>query len=124
MRQQSSARRHPAPSVEQPRCRFKDEARCMVLGCIKHSNIAYSPDGQQGHLDALEIETEAVNSPPHYSASPSGVECIQITEHMNFNVGNAVKYLWRAGLKGKHLEDIQKARWYVDREIQRLSARK
>lgn len=61
-----------------------------------------------------------VNHPPHYTAHPSGVECIQVAEHYNFNVGNAIKYLWRAGLKGALLEDLKKARWYVDREIQRL----
>jgi hypothetical protein len=52
---------------------------------------------------------------------PSGVECIQITEHMNFCLGNAVKYIWRAGLKDGHgdVEDLKKARWYIDREIAR-----
>lgn len=59
-----------------------------------------------------------VEHPPHYTSHPSGVECIQITEHMNFNVGNAIKYLWRCDQKGKHLEDLKKARWYIDREIQ------
>jgi len=42
---------------------------------------------------------DAVNQPPHYTSDPSGVECITITRHRNFNVGNAMKYLWRAGLK-------------------------
>ena len=46
-----------------------------------------------------------------------------MTEAMNFCVGNAVKYLWRAGLKGDALEDLRKARWYVDREIARLESR-
>lgn len=59
-----------------------------------------------------------VDHPVHYTSHPSGVECIQITEHMNFNVGNAIKYLWRCDQKGKHLEDLKKARWYIDREIQ------
>ena len=63
-----------------------------------------------------------VNHPKHYTAHPSGVECIQITEHLNFCVGNAVKYLWRAGLKGDGIEDLRKARWYVDREIARLTS--
>lgn len=64
---------------------------------------------------------DPVNHPAHYTAHPSGVECIQITEHMSFCVGNAVKYLWRAGLKSDDtIEDLEKARWYVDREIQRL----
>ena len=63
--------------------------------------------------------TEAVNHPPHYNAHPSGVECITIVEHMSFNVGNAVKYLWRADEKGAALEDLQKAAWYVQRESER-----
>ena len=65
--------------------------------------------------------TDAVDHPPHYTAHPSGVECIQITEHMNFCVGNAVKYLWRAGQKGDAIEDLRKAAWYIEREIKRLS---
>ncbi|MFW6598147.1 DUF3310 domain-containing protein [Propionibacteriaceae bacterium Y2011] len=59
-------------------------------------------------------------NPDHYRSHPSGVECITITEHLNFCVGNAIKYLWRAGLKGDALTDLRKARWYVDREIVRL----
>lgn len=66
---------------------------------------------------------DAVNHPRHYTSHPSGVECIQVTEHMTFNAGNAMKYLWRAGLKGSapQIQDLQKARWYLDREITRLA---
>ena len=64
--------------------------------------------------------TDTVNNPKHYTSHPSGVECIEITEHMNFCLGNAVKYVWRASLKGKEIEDLRKARWYIDREIQRI----
>jgi len=64
---------------------------------------------------------DSINHPPHYTAHPSGVECIQIAEHMNFNLGNATKYIWRSGLKSDNpIEDLKKARWYLDREIQRL----
>lgn len=65
----------------------------------------------------------AVDHPSHYNQHPSGVECIDVVEHMTFNVGNAVKYLWRAGLKDSTpaLEDLQKAAWYINREIQRVS---
>lgn len=62
---------------------------------------------------------DMVNHPPHYNAHPSGVECIQIAEHFPFNVGNAIKYLWRAESKGAPLDDLRKARWYIDREIAR-----
>ena len=63
---------------------------------------------------------DPVNNPIHYTDHPSGIECIQITEHMNFNLGNAIKYIWRAALKGKQMEDLKKAAWYVNREIARL----
>ena len=63
---------------------------------------------------------DPVNHSKHYTEHPSGVECIEITEHMNFCVGNAIKYLWRAGLKGEQVEDLRKARWYIDREIARI----
>ncbi|QSL99846.1 hypothetical protein SEA_ODAY_103 [Gordonia phage ODay] len=62
-------------------------------------------------------EHDSVNHPQHYTDHPSGVECIQITEHMGFCLGNAVKYIWRADLKGNAIEDLEKARWYLDREI-------
>lgn len=66
---------------------------------------------------------DVVNHPKHYTDHPSGVECIQITEHMNFCLGNAIKYIWRAGLKSDSpIEDLKKARWYVDRELQKLGA--
>lgn len=67
------------------------------------------------------MTAEAVNHPPHYNSHPSGVECIAVTEHMNFNLGNAVKYIWRAGLKSEDaVVDLEKARWYIEREISRL----
>lgn len=62
---------------------------------------------------------DAIN-PNHYRNHPSGVECIQVTEHFNFCLGNAIKYIWRAGQKGDTLEDLKKAQWYITREIQRM----
>ncbi len=67
---------------------------------------------------------DMINSPPHYTSHPSGVECIDVVEHLPFNVGNAIKYLWRAGLKGDAIEDLRKAAWYVDREIKRRETAK
>jgi hypothetical protein len=69
-----------------------------------------------------------VNHPQHYNAHPSGIECIEIVRHMSFNMGSVIKYCWRAGLKDeelmspseKHIEDLKKARFYLDDEIQRL----
>jgi hypothetical protein len=60
---------------------------------------------------------DPVNHPKHYTDHPSGVECIQITEHMGFNLGNALKYIWRCDLKKDAIEDLNKALWYVQREI-------
>lgn len=64
-----------------------------------------------------ECVVDTVNHPPHYTSHPSGVECITITEHMGFCLGNAIKYLWRADEKGHPLEDLKKAAWYLAREI-------
>ena len=60
-----------------------------------------------------------MNHPKHYTSHPSAIECIQIVEWMGFNVGNAIKYLWRADEKGNALEDLRKAQWYVNREIEK-----
>lgn len=64
-----------------------------------------------------------INRPPHYISHPSGVECIEVTRHMNFNLGNAVKYIWRCELKDPALEiqDLKKAIWYLNDEIVRLT---
>jgi len=67
---------------------------------------------------------DPVNHPAHYTSHPSGVECIEVTRWMNFNLGNAIKYIWRAGNKGNALEDLKKARWYLDDEIKRREAGK
>jgi hypothetical protein len=66
--------------------------------------------------------SDPVNHPKHYNAHPSGVECITVVEHMGFNLGNAIKYIWRADLKADAIEDLKKAAWYLDREIKRRSA--
>lgn len=63
--------------------------------------------------------TSKVDHPAHYNAHPAGVECIDIVEEFNFNVGNAIKYLWREGLKENSLDDLKKAAWLVNREIER-----
>ena len=76
-------------------------------------------------------KNDQVNHPKHYTSDPSGIECIDITRHRNFNIGNAIKYLWRAGLKedkdrkliDKQVEDLNKAVWYLVDEIHRLGGR-
>jgi hypothetical protein len=64
---------------------------------------------------------EEVDHPAHYNAHPRGIECIDVVEEFGFNVGNAVKYLWRAGLKPgtSTVTDLKKAAWYIEREIER-----
>ena len=65
-------------------------------------------------------KTDPVNHPTHYTSHPSGVECITVTEWYNFNIGNAIKYCWRNGLKGAEdsdIQDLKKAVWYISREI-------
>ena len=69
-----------------------------------------------------------VNHPKHYTNHPSGIECIEITRHYCFTIGNAIKYLWRAGLKTeegmtnkqKEIEDLKKAIWYINDRIKQL----
>lgn len=72
-------------------------------------------------MPTIKTEHEYSNpniNPIHYNSHPSGVECIEITEHMSFTLGNVIKYVWRADLKGG-IEDLEKALWYLTREIQR-----
>lgn len=69
------------------------------------------------------MQTETINHPPHYGGD-GPYECIKVIEAwgLGFALGNAVKYLCRAGRKGDTLEDLRKARWYLEREIARLEA--
>ena len=60
-----------------------------------------------------------VEHPKHYTSHPSGIECIAVTRHMGFNLGNAVKYIWRADLKNDAIEDLEKAVWYLMDEIEK-----
>ena len=97
-------------------CSAKSGSPTLCASCLL---IRESCPGRVRNLPTHR-ESETVNHPAHYNAHPSGVECITVTEHMTFNVGNAVKYLWRAGHKGSTVEDLKKAAWYVQREIERL----
>lgn len=64
---------------------------------------------------------DPVNHPSHYTSHPSGVECLTVVRHMGFNLGNAVKYIWRAGLKSPDpVQDLEKAVFYLQDEIKRL----
>jgi hypothetical protein len=77
---------------------------------------------EPGADDPTLRAADEVNHPRHYRSHPSGVECITVTEHMTFNIGNVIKYCWRSGLKDgtPAIKDLEKARWYINREIARL----
>lgn len=75
---------------------------------------------QEELLKKLTGKPDMVNHPPHYTTHPSGIECIEVTRWMNFNLGNVIKYLWRTGSKGDSLEQLQKAAWYLNDEIARV----
>lgn len=64
---------------------------------------------------------EYVDHPKHYTKVP-GIECIDVTKHFNFNKGNAIKYIWRAGDKDNEVQDLEKAKKYIDFEIERVKA--
>lgn len=87
-----------------PSCGCKDGLRQLCSNCNGSGKI-WVPD--------------LVNHPPHYTSHPSGVECITVVEHMVFNLGTAIAYIWRADLKGNAIEDLEKAVWYVQRELER-----
>lgn len=103
------------------------------LICVNCNKVALSVDFKDS-LDsslgassiipdpAAIIANDPVNHPAHYTEHPSGIECIEITRHHNFNIGNAIKYLWRAGRKdsSKTIEDLRKAVWYINDEIKKL----
>lgn len=62
-----------------------------------------------------------VDHPKHYQLHPTGIECVDIAEHFNFNLGMAIKYIWRAGYKTDDpIEDLEKAAWCINREIEKI----
>jgi hypothetical protein len=64
---------------------------------------------------------DPIDHPKHYTSHPSGIECITIVEHLDFVIGNIIKYSWRAGLKEgtSRIEDLRKALWYAKRAVER-----
>lgn len=80
---------------------------------------------KEGATEAVgPLPTDDPINPAHYRSHPSGIECIEVTRHMNFNVGNAIKYLWRYMDKGDPVENLKKAQWYLDDEIRRLGGQR
>ena len=100
-------RKLPPLTQECGTCRVRLDGAPFVSGCL----IRDCP--------FPEVENhDPVNHPKHYTNHPSGIECIQITRHMGFNLGNAMKYIWRADLKNG-VEDLKKAAWYIEDEIKK-----
>lgn len=81
------------------------------------SKIAGPGEAEISERVSRLLAADQVNHPTHYTSHPSGIECIQITEHMGFNLGNAIKYIWRCDLKKDAIEDLRKAKFYIEREI-------
>ncbi len=97
---------------------------CHLCGLAKGNDIHDVSDAGKDR-DTQEDGAEEYNAvePPHYKGFSNGAEVIDIVENLNFNRGSAIKYLARAGSKdvSKEIEDLQKASWYITREIERLS---
>ena len=115
-----------------PGCALKHPIYCGVDTRNDKTSICYKFIEQCKPKDIeqkTEIKVDNVNHPAHYNSHPSGIECIEITRHHNFDIGNAIKYLWRAGLKSeegmedadKQVEDLNKAIWYIKDEIKRIT---
>jgi hypothetical protein len=103
---QTPPRTKPAPDLYQEYSRLRDVP-------LEQSDEPLAP------------RDEAVNHPKHYNSHPSGVECIQVVRHYSFNLGNVIKYIWRAGIKSENpIEDLKKAEFYLRDEIARLEAGK
>lgn len=67
---------------------------------------------------------DIINKAKHYNGHPSGIECISVVKHMNFCLGNAMKYIWRADLKNDAIEDLKKAVYYLNCEIEMRTEKK
>ncbi len=97
--------------------------RCELPGHVVYSGgVCLTCDALVGvthPMGSPPAPFDPVHKPKHYNSHPSGIECIDITRHMGFNLGNAFKYIWRADLKANALEDLEKAVWYLNDEIKK-----
>ena len=117
-----------------------DEESRSLVNCRTHVSLGNISEEDFNNLintkldiinsieEEFSVENDNVNHPSHYTSHPSGIECIEITRHYCFSIGNAIKYLWRAGLKKemgledkqKEIEDLEKAIWYIKDRIAQL----
>lgn len=95
-----------------------EEEYCFSKELDKILNAAFVLDTKSDG----NTKEDLVSNPSHYNSDPSGVKCIEITRHRNNNIGNVIKYVWRNGLKdgNSDIQDLEKAAWYLNDEIQRL----
>lgn len=112
----------PIASDEPAAVRFRNGAVFGFDSCPK--DLIWRHDGDEGDIVAYRTVKDLVNHPPHYTSHPSGVECIDVTKHMDFCLGNAMKYIWRAGIKdeAKTVEDLKKAVFYINKKIEMLES--
>lgn len=95
-------------------------ARCSTAdGFVHHPMNSICPNARPETEFNQGVPVEKVNHPIHYGGKDNPYEAIKVIEawHLNFNLGNAVKYISRAGRKGDYTEDLLKAIWYIEREI-------
>lgn len=94
----------------------------IKYSCFSEDELSTRNIDREAVETAESVTEDKVNSPSHYTWLPNGFEVIDLTELLNFNRGNAVKYISRAGRKSTstELEDLKKAQWYINREINRL----
>jgi hypothetical protein len=94
---------------------------CAHKNCV--AQVAIFGQVCAEHMGLIDSAYDHVNHPKHYNDHPAGIEAIDVIEHMPFNVGTAMKYLWRAGLKPGEsaTRDLDKAQWYINREKERLA---
>lgn len=101
-----------------------------IMSETKEFNNVYTTYKQA--MNVMNNNESSVEHPKHYNLHPSGIECITIARHYCFSIGNAIKYLWRAGLKKeqglddktKEIEDLEKAIWYIKDRIEELKSNK
>ena len=112
-------------------CYYCDEIRTIPLSATNCPGFGESillhgavfadvEDAVLSRKENLANKQDPVNSPSHYKDTVPGIECIDVTKHFSFCRGNAIKYLWRAGSKDDTIQDLKKAIWYINKEIEDL----
>ena len=124
--EQEDRRAELADALDQTKKATDRAARDYVVEQLERAEENAAADAEKArwqfiadHAWLNALDHDPVNSPSHYKMVP-GIEAIQVTEHFNFNLGNAIKYIWRSEFKGKQVEDLRKARQSIDLELARL----